>query len=188
MRLIGIMIVLVLLVGCAHLPPEAVRLNQMVNAGLGDMHEKHVALAHAFFRLKQDELDRWFLSTYEPAFRANYEKVWNEKRPGDKFDFAKPSHRSQYVQDVIAEHEEFANKLRKSETDLVTALDTSYADLTRANAAVTDVVQSATAVSDAQKQLWNQTLGTKFPQLQVDKLDQELTKLQSDAIKAIGGK
>jgi hypothetical protein len=172
--------------GCLHIPAESIKLNQTVKANMIDFRQKHIALAHTYFRAKREQFDDWFLRAYEPRYLENYKKVFQQKN-GVPFDLSKSEHRSLYVQDSIAEHDELIAQIGIVESDLVKALDEGYGNLLAANEAVTALLQSSKNLTDAQKQFYDQTIGKLIPPLEADKVDAKIRDLQAKALQAVGG-
>jgi hypothetical protein len=170
------------LTACANVPVESIRLNQIVNSNLADLHKKHTSLVHEYFNLKVEQFDEWYLRVYEPAFRQNYEKVWKAKFPNDPFDFKKEDHRRRYMQDAIAEHEELVAKVKAPEQEFIKALDDAYADTAKANEAVTNLLKSAGSLSEAEKKAWNDNAGKLFPQLDSANIDRRIRSIQDSAM------
>ena len=173
--------------GCVRVPVQSIKLNQIVHDNIQDLHQKHVNLVHEYFKLKIELFDNWFLTTYEPAYKRNYEKVWNEKRPNETFNLAKDSHRQQYVQDSIAVYEDSLSEIKALEQNLIAELDRGYSDIVRANETVTALLESAKKLTDAERELWNGTVGKLFPTFEAGKIDKKIEEIQNKAIIAVGG-
>lgn len=178
---------LTLLTSCIHIPAEAIKLNQIVQSNIQDLHQKHVQLVNAYFTLKMKQFDIWFSNIYEPAYQENYKKIWNQQRPADPFDLNKDSHRRQYVQDSIVTYDDFLSQVRQMQDDLIKKLDTGYADMSSANAAVTDLLKSSKAVTDEQRRMWNQTAGRLIPALDTTRIDSDIKKLQQTVLGPLYG-
>jgi hypothetical protein len=167
-------------------PAESVRLNQAVGGRLDDLRQRHVSLARSWLDLRREQFDDWFMAEYEPAFRRQYASAWMARR-GAAFDAAdEPSHR-QYTRDVIAEYEELASQVRESEQQFLSRLDAGYADATQANAAVGALLQSATDLHEADRRLWDGSVGRVLPGARGEALDRTLENLQAAALVALGG-
>jgi hypothetical protein len=165
-----------------RIPAEAITLNGIVTTNIRDVHQKHLNLVDEYFKLKVEVFDFWFVSTYEPAYKANYETSWNTALPDDPFDISKDAHRNQYVADSIVEYEEFVEQINTLKVDLATQLDKAYADMANANDTVGTLLQSAKALTDAQRQAWNDTAGKLVPALGSDRIDQAITSIQKSAL------
>ena len=170
------------LTSCLRIPAEALKLNEIVTTNIRDVREKHLNLVDEYFKLKIEVFDSWFVSTYEPAYKTNYKKVWDELRPSDPFDISKDAHRNQYVADSIAEYEELTGQINALKADLAARLDTAYKDMASANDTVGTLLQSAKALSDAQRDAWNQSAGTLVPPLNSDRIDQTINSIQNSAL------
>ena len=170
------------LTSCLRIPAEAIEINTIVTARILDAKQKHVNLVNEYFKLKIEAFDSWFLSTYEPAHKVNYAKVWNKENPNDSFDINNEEHRSRYVADSIAEYEELTDQIEVTKETLVTALDTAYTDMAAANEAIGRLLQSAKALTDAQRVAWNNTVGKLIPALNSDTIDKEISEIQELAL------
>lgn len=186
MKLRILLILFLFLSSCAQIPTESIKLNQLVYTNISDIQEKHINLAHEYFALKIQIFDSWFVQEYEPAYRANYEKIWNAKNPNDRLDLNKDTHRQSYVQDSIAEYEELVGRIKVLEQDLVNELNAGYSDVLAANEAVTKLLESAKSINESQKKLWNETVGKIIPKLEVEKIDKAVKEIQDKALAALG--
>ena len=182
-----LVLALSLLTSCIHIPAEAIKLNQIVQFNLQDLHLKHVQLVNAYFSLKVKQFDIWFSNIYEPAYQTNYKKIWNLQRPADPFDLNKDSHRRQYVQDSIVTYDEFLSRIRQMQDELVRKLDAGYADMSSANSAVTALLKSSKNVTDEQRRIWDQTAGRLIPALDSNKIDDDIKRLQQTVLGPLGG-
>jgi len=172
--------------GCARVPAESVRLNQAVGGRLDDLRQRHVNLARSWLDLRREKFDDWFMADYEPAFRKQYAAAWMARR-GVAFDPTdEPSHR-QYTRDVIAEYEELAAQLRESEQQYLSRLDAGYADASQANAAVGALLQSAVELHEADRRVWDASVGRVVPGARAEALARTLEELQATALRALGG-
>lgn len=181
-----LLLLLLIFTGCAQIPHEAIKLNQLVHTNIEDIHNKHVNLTRDYFRLRVELFDEWFIDEYEPEYYSNYVKIWNSKNPTNLFDHSNDSHRGLYTQDSIAEHESYIKKIKKLEEDLIKKLDAGYTDILAANDAVTKLLESAKAVTDSQKNLWNKTVGQVIPSVEAEKIEKKIEKIQNKAFKDIG--
>lgn len=170
---------------CANVPVESIRLNQIVNSNLADLHQKHTNLVHEYFNLKVEQFDEWYLRVYEPAYLKNYEKVWNKKFPNDPFDLKKMEHRRLYVQDAIAEHEDLVAKVKAPEHEFIKELDEAYASTGKANEAVTTLLKSASSLTEAEKKAWNDSAGKLFPSLDSGTIERRIKSVQDTALAAL---
>jgi hypothetical protein len=184
----SVIILLLLLTGCVKVPVQSIKLNQIIHDNIQDLHQKHVNLVHEYFKLRLKLFDDWFLQKYEPAFKTNYQKVWNEKHQSDPFNLANDAHRKQYVQDSIAEYDDLVSQIKTVEGELVQRLDTGYSDVVRANETVTALLESAKSLTDEERNLWNNTVGKLFPPFEAEKIDAAIKQIQDKAITLIGGK
>jgi hypothetical protein len=171
--------------GCIKIPPESIQLNELLRSSLIDTRQKHIELAHKFFESRREQFDEWWLREYEPAYFANYKKIFQTKT-GRAYDPNSQSDHQLYVRDSIAEYSEMVSEIGRMEMEMVRALDTRYGDMVRSNEAVSQLLSSAKNLSEAQKQLYNQTLGQAIPQLEADKVDGRIRDLQNKAANAIG--
>jgi hypothetical protein len=64
---------------CIKTPPESIQVNELLRASLIDTRQKHIELAHKFFESRREQFDEWWLREYEPAYFANYKKVFQAK-------------------------------------------------------------------------------------------------------------
>jgi hypothetical protein len=172
---------------CLHIPAESIKLNQTVKANMIDFRQKHIELAHAYFRLRRDRFDEWFLTTYEPRFFENYKKAFQQER-GIPFDSSNAEHRTSYMKNSIAEYDELIGELNKIESELVNSLDEGYGKLVDANDAVTALLESSKNLTDAQKQFYDQTVGKLIPPLEADKVDAKIVDLQNKALQILGAR
>lgn len=166
---------------------ESIAVNRTVHENVSDLRAKHVALVNAFFDLKREAFDAWFLDTYEPAYQENYAKVWAEQNDGHTFDISKAEHRQSYVQDIITEYDGFMAEIRAVEQELIAALETAYTDVLAANEAVTNLLVSAKAVSEAQRNLWDSTVGRVFPEFNASGIEQKVCQVRAAALRAVAG-
>src|SRR5215208_1598010 len=118
--------------GCTRVPAESVRLAEAVGGRLDDLRRRHAALARGYLDLKREKFDAWFLEEYEPAFRRNYARAWEERR-GVPLDPADEEARRYYTRDVIAEYEALASQVRESEQQFLGRVDAGYAGAAEAN-------------------------------------------------------
>jgi hypothetical protein len=149
-------------------------------------HERHVALARAYLDLKREKFDDWFLAEYEPQFFRNYTLAWAERR-GGALDLADDVGRRSYARDVIAEYDSLASQLRESREQFLSRLDAGYAETAQANAAVGALLRSAVAVHEADRWLWDKSVGRAVPGLRAENLDRVLEDLQSSALRGLRG-
>ena len=174
--------------GCTvKIPPESIQVSRIVQSNLEDLQDKHVELVNAYFALRAEKFDEWFLASYMPAFEVDYETTWNNDHANDHFDFTKQSHRSVYLRDTIAEYEELSGLADQPRLDLLTALAEAYADVLAANEAVTTILLSAQSISKAQRNAWDATVGQVFPRFLSDEVDKRICDIQNSAITSVGG-
>ena len=171
--------------GCARIPAESVRLNDAVGGRLDDLRQRHANLARSYLDLKREKFDDWFMAEYEPAFRQNYATAWAQWR-GMPFDPAHEASHRQYTRDVIAEYEELASQVRESERQFLSRVEAGYADASQANAAVGALLQSAVDLHEADRRLWDGSVGRFLPGARAEALDRTLEELQSAALKHLG--
>jgi len=188
--LVAVLVAVVPLIASACGPTigkESIAVNRTVHENISDVRTKHAALVNAFFDLKREAFDAWFLETYEPAYQTNYATEWARLNGGQVFDLTTPAHRRQYVQDVIAEYEEFITEIDAIEQELLAALNTAYTDVLAANEAVTNLLVSAKAVSDAERDLWDSTVGRVFPDFTANEVERKLCEARVTALNSLTG-
>lgn len=190
-KLIDVIAVLVILTfcastGCVKIPAESIKLNQLVKTNLIDIHQKHKNLVHAYFELKIEIFDSWFLEKYAPAYLKSLSQKWDEDHQTNPFDISKPECREAYTRGSIAEYEYFVGQIHDEEQKLDKALDDAYNNLIIANDAVTDLLQSNKALSDEQRRLYNNTAGKLIPSFDPERISESIKKIGEDRLKKLG--
>ena len=172
-----------LLTACtpATIPVESVTVNQIVHENVQGLHESHKNLVRAYFGLKFADFERWFVEAYEPAYRRNYALVWAEQLPDEPFDPNNARHSQQYTRDMLLEYGDLAGQLRQQEEAFLAELDTVYAGVLEANLAVTELLTSASSLTQAQRELWDNTIGGAIPNLTTNRIDEKVEELQAQA-------
>jgi hypothetical protein len=171
-----------LLAGCLRIPAEGVQLNKRVSERVIQAKDRHVALARGYFRLKKEQLEEWFLSTYEPKYRENFIKLWNETYPNDKFDPSKPEHHRRYVRNSIGAYNQLADELDRAESELVAALEDDYKATAGANDAVGKLLVSAKKNNDMYRAYYEDVAKKAGPAFSLDSIDKKLKQIEEKAM------
>jgi hypothetical protein len=70
-RFVPLLCLLVLLAGCAHVPPEAPQLSAELGKRISTLEDSHVTLLHRFFDQKREAVDRFIHTEWVPTFAEN---------------------------------------------------------------------------------------------------------------------
>jgi len=145
------------LLSCSSIPPESVTLSRKIGEGIEQGRQAQIGLLDEFFLDRKADLDRWVIDVYLPEFSKRFREKINAAcraqgltgaaleectRPGD--DQIRSTVRS-----VIRDRDGMQSALEKSHMEVARVIETHYADLARANAGLTALLQSAVDVSKA---------------------------------------
>jgi len=133
--------------GCANIPAESVALNQEVGRGIAESRERHVNLVNVYFRAKSEQVDDWIENRYLAEYLRN---IQAELKKAGQSTVLTPEQLRDVLKDVIAERDQKQADLEKTRVLLLERIETHYAGLVQANAAVTALLQSAVSVRESQ--------------------------------------
>ncbi len=166
---------IVLLTGCASVPPEAVQLNASVTQALQDLRTKHENLVNAYFGTRVESFDRFFLQTYLPEYEQAQRNAWPQVY-GIAFDPDNPAHRAELTGNTIAEYEDLVGQIRALERQFLQELDAAYTSLIRANETVTALLVSGNRLGQSESAIVATAAGF-VPGLDTAEIDRRIDEI-----------
>jgi len=140
-----------LLIGCAHIPQESVQLSQIVGKGITDQNRAYVNLLNEYFAGKRKAIDDFITQTYAPDFmlnlRASTKKDSVQSIPDTVF--------VKILKKITAKRDSMQANLEKVRIDILTTAQENIVVLSQANAALTALLSSASAVNKSTENMIN---------------------------------
>lgn len=147
-KLSTIVVLLILFVSdCAHIPQESVQLNQVVGKGIADQNRAYINLLNDYFANKKKAIDDFIIATYAPALMANIRS--KVKAAGDSI--IPDSISLKIVKIIIAKRDSMQLSLDRVKVEILTTAQENSMLLSNANSGVTAILQSAISVDKATK-------------------------------------
>jgi hypothetical protein len=118
---IAVGVVMVLLVGCATIPPEAPELSTELGNRINAIQDANLTLLHRFFDLKRGDVDRFIQNEWVPAFaeeifsdpkmKTTWDTIVKENNPADRLKF------------LVITGPKLQERINKKRTELISPLD-----------------------------------------------------------------
>ena len=118
---IAVGVVMVLLVGCATIPPEAPELSTELGNRINAIQDANLTLLHRFFDLKRGDVDRFIQNEWVPAFaeeifsdpkmKTTWDTIVKENNPADRLKF------------LVITGPKLQEQINKKRTELISPLD-----------------------------------------------------------------
>lgn len=153
---LALVLVSLLAVGCASVPPESVELSKAIGKGMSSARDAHVATLNAFYESRKDANDKWVVDTYLSRLVEKYKQGLVDacKRKKD----SSPScaaltdeDHKRLMKDAIVFRDGLQSTLEKSKQDSVELIDAHYGSLFTGNAAITGLLTSVVDLKKSTK-------------------------------------
>ena len=143
--LFGVLMGLLLLVsGCATIPQDSVQLSQEIGKGVKGQYLSQVQLVNHYFSQRRVQLN----ATLEKSIEAYFKTIIGQKE--------EVTLERNQLQDVSTDirrrieiHEKSLEELDSSRVFLLAKLEENYVEISKANSAITGLLQSSIAVENA---------------------------------------
>lgn len=151
---------MVLLAGCASVPPETVELSHAIGQDMEELHRSHRALAVLQFGQAKDRVNIFIDATYRPALIATTaseaDLVSNIEVLLDRDPGRLPAYLSRFLSAVDplveAKRAELLEPIELQERQLLAEIDAAHSQVRAANAVISGHLASIRSVHDAQSQ------------------------------------
>jgi len=118
---IAVGVVMVLLAGCATIPPEAPELSTELGNRINAIQDANLTLLHRFFDLKRGDVDRFIQNEWVPTFaeeifsdpkmKTTWDTIVKENNPADRLKF------------LVITGPKLQEQINKKRTELISPLD-----------------------------------------------------------------
>jgi len=181
-RLSALFSVLILLVGCASIPPEAPMLSQELGVKISAIEDAHFNLLHRFFDQKRQQVDKFIEEVWTPVFAEEFfkdekvAKVWDtivrENNPADRLKFIVLLG-PQLQKKINSKRLELIQPLEALERTIEQTLRFEYNQARSINNTLTSFLLSAAKIDENRKK-YLEMLGVKDEQITqiIDQTDQ----------------
>jgi hypothetical protein len=170
---------LLILVGCASVPKESVKLSQEVGKGIASYHEAYINLLNEYFSQKRIVINNFILNKYLPKYMENLK---NElKAAGEDPEKLHPFMVRDIVKDISEKRDSMHEELEKTRIAIIDAVSRDYLLLTSANSTVTGLLQSAVDVDEAASSLKGSIETLSGNRINFDIIDKKFEEYLLDA-------
>jgi hypothetical protein len=151
---------LIVLAGCASVPPETVELSHAIGQDMEELHRSHRALAELQFSQAKDRVNTFIDGIYRPALIETTADeaglVSNIELILDRDPERLPAYLSRFLTAVDplveAKRNELLNPIEEQEQQLLAEINAAYSQVQAANAVISGHLASIRSVHDAQSQ------------------------------------
>lgn len=175
-----IILVILLISGCATIPPEITKAHSKELEIIEALKVSHLAMVDSFIDQKILVFENFFFSKYGPVFRANWMasfKEINNRDYNEEQDFAT------LYNDLVAEYQELIAPIETIRFDLKTSIMTEYANAVSLHTTTGNWIENLKKLNDSQRKTINSTLDTIKPGLSIDAInnavDEAITKVKA---------
>ena len=170
---------LLILVGCASVPKESVKLSQEIGKGIASYHEAYINLLNEYFSQKRIVINNFILNKYLPKYMENLK---NElKAAGEDPEKLHPFMVRDIVKDISEKRDSMHEELEKTRIAIIDAVSRDYLLLTSANSTVTGLLQSAVDVDEAASSLKGSIETLSGNRINFDIIDKKFEEYLLDA-------
>jgi hypothetical protein len=180
MKKLMIIFVILLISGCATIPPEITKAHSKELEIIEALKVSHLAMVDSFIDQKILVFENFFFSKYGPVFRANWMasfKEINNREYDEEQDF--PS----LYNDLVAEYQELIAPIEKIRFDLKTSITTEYTNAVSLHTTTGNWIENLKKLNDSQRKTINSTLDTIKPGLSIDAIniavEEAITKVKA---------
>lgn len=146
----ALLLVAIMLGGCANIPPDSVKLNSLVSEGITSIHQSNVNFVNQYFTSKKYEIDKFEQQALDNFFIILADASAKPDAPRlEKTDFEKIK---QQIDRIHSQGSKFRNELEKSRLLIIENLQSEYNVLLSANSSVSSILQSAVDVDQAKSE------------------------------------
>lgn len=170
---------LLLITGCAHVPPQAADLSRNIGAGMAGTQHAYVGMINLYFDQKHEAIDQWIEQKYTPLYISTVRAKLTEKKldPND-FDEALAT---DVVQRIAKKRDAMQSELEKTRRALLDKVQSNYDLLFRANAELTALLQSASDVQEANSALADALKDASSGQIDFQLMNQKFNEYLNQA-------
>jgi PBP1b-binding outer membrane lipoprotein LpoB len=143
-------ITILLLGGCANIPAESVKLNNLVSQGITSIHQSNINFVNQYFTSKKNGIDKFEHQALDNFFSILANASAKPEAPKlEKADFEKIK---QQIDRIHSQGNSFRNELEQSRLLIIESLQSEYNALLSANNSVSSILQSAVDVDQARSE------------------------------------
>jgi hypothetical protein len=181
-RLSALLIVLIFLVGCASIPPEAPMLSQELGVKVSAIEDAHINLLHKFFDQKRQQVDKFIEEVWIPDFA---EEIFNDEKVKEVWDtIVRENNVEDRLKFIVLLGPKLQKKINSKRLQLIQPLEelertieqklrSDYDQARSINNSLTSFLLSAAKIDENRKK-YLELLGVKDAQITkiIDKTDQ----------------
>ena len=148
-HLLLLIIVSVIISGCARIPNESVLLNQEVGTNITTLHQFNIKLVNLYFSDKKKEIDEMTAKAVDTFFAS----IINQIEDGEQPDLNEAALRGlqERITDYYTRGSEYKSQLEKTRVFVVDRLEQRYQVTIQANTAITELLQSHVELEETTK-------------------------------------
>ncbi len=162
------------IVSCASIPASTATLSQEVIMEANEMHQLNIALINKLFDERKDKVDDFINNQYIPAFTKNFQA----KIPAGTDVSAELPNILKSVMPVInKKRDSFHNVLDAQRQNMITSLNSTYADYQQASAALQNLISSAVKLKQSESNTLAQIQKLTGTNINVGKIQNHLDSL-----------
>ncbi|WP_298424558.1 hypothetical protein [uncultured Kordia sp.] len=162
------------IVSCASIPASTATLSQEVITEANEMHQLNIALINKLFDERKDKVDDFINNQYIPAFTKNFQA----KIPAGTDVSAELPNILKSVMPVInKKRDSFHNVLDAQRQNMITSLNSTYADYQQASAALQNLISSAVKLKQSESNTLAQIQKLTGTNINVGKIQNHLDSL-----------
>lgn len=181
--LTAMLVMALLLAGCASIPRESVDLSNELGKKISESRRAHTALLNSYFGQKKSELDEFIEGEYVASLVGRVQKGL---RDAGRPDTLTVSQIGDLLKVVMAERDAKQADLEKTRIMLQQKIDEHYASMTQANSGITGLLASAVSVRDATARIEGAVKSATGGAIDLEAIDRKINeklKVVGDAAK-----
>lgn len=168
MQVATLLMILVMLSGCASVPPQVAKTHQKELEIIESLQSTYMAMVDAYVDQKLQNFEQFFFYEYGPVFLSHWKesfKILTNRDYDPSRDFPK------LYNDLVAEYQAESEPIEKIRFELKKAIDTEFRNAIEAHKTVGRWLDSYKKLNDAQRAAFDSLLTSMKPGLSLDSID-----------------